>query len=67
MVSHAGEYAQITLKPCRGRKADRGKCEGSVYDSSGVEVWTISGSATDKLYATLTPAVRGWLASRLGG
>jgi len=51
-----GEVAQLTLKPCRRRLADRGKVEGSVFDAQGNEVWTISGSTADHLYATLTPA-----------
>mmetsp|Transcript_36555 Transcript_36555/g.81376 ORF Transcript_36555/g.81376 Transcript_36555/m.81376 type:complete len:1235 (-) Transcript_36555:10-3714(-) len=50
-----GDTAMVNIKPCRGRRADRGKFEGSVFDGKGREVYRLSGSTMDKVYAALTP------------
>ncbi|KAG2451873.1 hypothetical protein HYH02_003648 [Chlamydomonas schloesseri] len=51
-----GETSRLVIKPCRGVLKERGKCEGTVYDAFGKEVWKISGSTMVALNAALTPA-----------
>lgn len=50
-----GGVAQLHLKPCRRRMGDRGKLEGTISDASGNQIWALSGSTADKIYAQLTP------------
>ncbi|KAG1653573.1 hypothetical protein FOA52_002459 [Chlamydomonas sp. UWO 241] len=51
----SGDKCVLTLKPCRGNLAKRGEFEGVVTNAKGKDVYKLSGSTMDKVYAALTP------------